>query len=186
MNKRELKKMFPYILNGELDYELRHKRNKYKTEKGFLAHLKKVNEENERIATMPDVVRIRIDIEWKRNRTWGWCPRAEYWVSFADGSYDKGTAYASGCGYDKHSTVVAEIFNKCCKGMLWRKRNSRTDAPYGINHAGKNHDKDYMPYFEGGVGISCYPRITKWLGGKWIENGSGKTYDGHIVEFKSK
>ena len=65
MNKRELKKQFPWLTEGELDYEV--KNNKYKTERGFLAHLTKENKENEDKFSMADVKELHIDITWKKS-----------------------------------------------------------------------------------------------------------------------
>ena len=181
MNKKELAKQFPWITKGELDYEV--KSNKYKTERGFLAHLAKVNAENEAKFSMPDIARIYIDITWKKSRYWGNCPHAEWECWFKDGSYLHGTTSASGYGYDKHSQVIANVFNVVAKGMAWRKRNSRKKAPYGIMHVGKDADKKWNPYFEGGIGADCYRSIATFLGGK-MESHSGRTWDSHIFTFK--
>lgn len=183
MNKKELAKQFPWLTKGEIEYEVNHVfKKQYKTEKGFFAHLAKENEKNMQVFSMPDVKRIYIDITWKKSPTWGYCPRAEYQCWFADGTYKEGKTGASGYGYDKHSAAVAEVFNACCKGMAWRKRNSRKVAPYGLMYVGKGSDKSWRPYFEGGIGISCYPQIVKYLGGK-MESHSGKTWDSHIITF---
>ena len=183
MNKKELSKLFTWLTSGELDYELKHEKSKYKTERGFLSHLKSVNDKNESIFTMSDIKEIRFDVTWKRSRTWGYCPRAEWECWFADGTYLHGTEYASGCGYDKLSQVLADGFNRVGKGMLWRKRNSRKKAPYGIPHVGAGADKSWRPYFEGGIGASCYRAIAEYLGGK-MEWNEGKTWDSFVFTFK--
>lgn len=183
MNKRELKKMFPYISGGALDYELKHKRAEYKTEEKFLKNLEKVNKMNEEKFSTPDIERIEFDVTWKKSRTWGFCPRAEWQCWFKDGTYMEGSEYASGCGYDKLSQVLADAFNKVGKGMLWRKRNSRKKAPYGIPHVGAGVDKSWTPYFEGGIGASCYRNIAAYLGGK-MEWREGKTWDSFTFTFK--
>lgn len=183
MNKKELTKQFPWLTKGELDYELKHVRKEYKTERGFLAHLKNENEKNKDKFSMGDVKELHIDITWKKSRYWGNCPHAEWECWFKDGSYLHGKTSASGYGYDKHSQVIANVFNICCKGMAWRKRNSRKAAPYGIMHVGKGADKSWMPYFEGGIGSNCYNAIVSFLGGK-MESHSGKTWDSHIITFK--
>lgn len=184
MKKSEIKKAFPYLTNVEIDIAVKY--NEYKTERGFLNYLAKKNEANEAKATKGDVKELRIDIEWKPSRMWGYNPHAEYWCEYADGHTEYGKATCSGCGYDKASTVLAEIFNKTCCGMLWRKRNSRKDAPYGIYHAGKNKDKNGWPYFEGGIGVECYGRIAAFLGGTFRRVASGKTFDVYVAEFKVK
>lgn len=183
MNKKELAKQLPFIPKGELDYELNHVRKEYKTERGFMSHLASVNEKNDAILTMSDISELRIDVEWKKSRWWGNCPRAEWRCWFKDGSFMSGSEYASGCGYDKLSQVVADAFNRVAKGMAWRKRNSRKKAPYGISHVGSGADKGWLPYFEGGIGSNCYYAIAKFLGGKmaWDE---GRTWDRFVFTFK--
>ena len=180
MNKRELKKQFPWLTKGELDYEI--KSNKYKTEQGFIKHLASENEKNARIFGKGDVSSIEIDITWRKS-TYGWCPRAKWRAWFKDGSYESGETFAGGYGYDKHSQAVANVFNVVCKGMAWRKRNSRKKAPYGIQHVGAGADKNWNPYFEGGIGIGCYRSIAAYLGGK-MESKSGETWDYHEFTFK--
>ena len=69
--------------------------------------------------------------------------------------------------------------------MAYRKRNSRKAAPYGLQHVGKGKDKKYQPYFEGGVGISCYGSIVAFLGGT-MESHSGRTWDCHTIKFNDK
>ena len=95
MNKKELAKQFPWLTKGELDYELKNVRKEYKTERGFINHLAKENKKNEDTFSMPNIKRLWIDVEWKRSRTWGNCPRAEWECWFEDGTYLHGSEYAS-------------------------------------------------------------------------------------------
>lgn len=183
MNKRDLLKQFPFIPKGCMDYELNYVRPKYKKESTFLKHLKQENDNKKSLLTMSDIKRFYFDVTWKKSRYWGYCPRAEWECWLVDGTYLHGTEYASGCGYDKLSQVLADAFNKVGKGMAWRKRNSRKAAPYGIRHVGKGADKGYLPYFEGGIGASCYYKIAEYLGGK-MEWHEGKTWDSFIFTFK--
>ena len=64
-------------------------------------------EENAERSQKP-VKSITITIEWKKSRTWGMNPNANAQVEYKDGTYDTGSASASGCGYDKESTVIRE------------------------------------------------------------------------------
>jgi hypothetical protein len=125
---------------------------------------------------------IDITIEWKRSRIWGGCPRAEVSVHFIDHTFERsGGFYASGCGYDKESTVIAEIFNKYLKYKLWllsdenikggHGTGDKGPAPYGIN----NHN-NYRGY-AGGIGVNCYYRIAEYIGGHFECIASGKTFD---------
>lgn len=173
----ELTKQFPYIHPQQIKYEAEH--NEYKTAAGFLRFLGKINARQEAKATTQDVKQLTIKIEWKKSKTWGYNPHAEYWCTFADGSTRYGKATCSGCGYDKASTVIADAFNECCIGMLWRKRNSTEEKPYGV-YLMKN---TWFPYFDGGIGVSCYARIAEFLGGKFETVSSGKNYDHYVAKF---
>ena len=131
MNRKELHKMFPYLSKDTLNYYVNH--NEYKTENGFIRFLEKIHNGYKVRAEKKDIKHLKICIEWKRSRTWGNNPHASYWVEFADGTRDFGSGYtASGCGYDKASTVVAEIFNEIACGMLYRRRNTKKSCPYGV------------------------------------------------------
>lgn len=177
MRIADLLKMFKYINKREMGYELRH--NEYKTEKGFLAHLEKVNEHNRERAEQPDIKELRINIEWRKSRTWGMNPHAEYRCWYVDGTYKEGTATCSGCGYDKESSVIARVFNDCAKGMLYRRRNTRKNIPYGV------YLKDCcFPYYEGGIGTSCYYRISDFIGGLFTQVADGKTFSAFLFTNK--
>jgi len=126
---------------------------------------------------------ITITIEWKRSRTWGSNPNAEASVEYQDGHYERRDGYrCSGCGYDKESTVIADIFNDFLKYKLWglgieniRGGNGSLDdgpAPYGIHVYG-----DANPGYSGGIGTNCYYRIAEFIGGKFERIASGKTFD---------
>lgn len=70
---------------------------------------------------------LTITIEWKRSYTWGMNPNASVEVEYKKADFTKGEDKfehvggfkASGCGYDKESTVIAEIFNKYLKYKLY-------------------------------------------------------------------
>lgn len=177
----KLSKEYPYLTEEEEKY-WREMSSTLKTERGIKNRIQKANDENKRKAEMPDVKRLEIDIEWKKSQTWGNCPRASVRWETADGEwhYDDNMAYASGCGYDKESTVVAACCNRILCGMLWRKRNTKKEVPYGVKL------NLWFPYFEGGVGMSCYYRIAEFLGGKLENVDSGKNYDKYVFTFKTK
>ena len=177
MKKTELKKMFPYINSIELSYEIRH--NNYKTEKGFISHLGKVNEHNRERAEQPDIKTMKINIEWKKSKIWGYNPYAEYRCWYVDGTFKRGTATCSGYGYDKESTVIARCFNDCANGMLYRRRNARKNIPYGVYVKGC-----CFPYYEGGIGTSCYYKIADFIGGRFKQVADGQTFS--AFEFVNK
>lgn len=129
---------------------------------------------------------ITVTVEWKKSPTWGNCPTASADINFVDGSFKRTTEryYASGCGYDKESTVVAELLNDYLKYKLWDLEGKFDDTmtrdikPYGIRLS-----FDYSPYFEGGVGMSCYYSIMEFLGGKLTHVASGNKFDVYRIEF---
>ena len=171
---------FNFISKEEIKYQ--KKNNEYKTERGFLNSLSRLNSDYQARAEMPDVLTLEIEIEWRKSNTWGFCPVASMRWKDANGwHYEERAAYASGCGYDKESTVVAKCSNKVLSGMLWRKKNTRKNIPYGISLA-----NTFFPRFDGGVGMSCYYRIASFLGGKLEHVASGKTYDKYIFTFGKK
>ena len=168
---------FPFISKKEIEY--RKKTNTYKTERGFLNNLSRINTEYQVRAEQPSVLRLEIEIEWNKSKTWGHCPSASMRWEDANGwHYEDKAAHASGWGYDKTSTVIAECCNKVLSGMLWRKRNTRKAHPYGLSL--KN---TFFPYFAGGVGVSSYYAIATFLGGKLEHVASGKRYDKYVFTF---
>lgn len=118
--------------------------------KRIYSTVKKEQAEKQRILeekNQPEVASIYIAIEWVRSSTWGSNPHATATVEYKDGGIDTFSARCSGWGYDKQSTVVAELLNKVLKYKLWQ-LNSK--PPYGVAIRPNNR------YFEGGVGMSCY------------------------------
>lgn len=127
---------------------------------------------------------IDISIEWRKSRTWGSNPYLEAFVMFKDGSGQRLNFTCSGCGYDKESTVIAELFNAVLKYKLWAKTEQeliRNDykwkdengAPYGV------YGVDNYRYFGGGIGTDCYFAISEYIGGKFERVASGRTYDAY-------
>lgn len=155
----------------------------YKTERGYYNHLKKENEYNERVHAQPLPIYIEIELTWRKT-VYGWCPRAEMRWEDTEGHwhYDNNAGYASGYGYDKHSAVVAEALNKHFKNWLYSIRKKSTkNKPYGISYY-----EGSFPSFEGGVGMSCYPRIMDWIGYNMKHVASTETYDKWVIVKKSE
>jgi hypothetical protein len=132
---------------------------------------------------------ITITIEWRKSRIWGNNPHATAEVNYKGDEYPRFERRdgftCSGCGYDKESTVIAEIFNAFLKYKLWQlapeKRKGghgsgdNGPAPYGICVYSDNN-----PHYGGGIGTDCYTRpggIGEYIGGKFESIGSGKTFD---------
>lgn len=131
---------------------------------------------------------LTITIEWRKSRTWGHNPTASGRIEYADGTWGQtADAHASGCGYDKESTVIADLFNQCLKYKLWALTEEQAagghgtgdtgKAPYGITRYYGNR------YFAGGIGTSCYYKICEYLGGTFTRNASGKTFSVYTATF---
>lgn len=143
---------------------------------------KKAVEEQQRIErekNQKKVKSIRIAIEWKKSKTWGHNPSCEAYVVFQDGSSQSSPTFrCSGSGYDKESTVIADVFNMYLKYKLWEipaaefESKDRDVIPYGIHLYSKDR-----PHYGGGIGTNCYYDISKKIGGKFESIAHGKTFD---------
>lgn len=97
---------------------------------------------------------ISINIEYKRNRTWGWNPTATVTASLDGVRTDTTIGTASGCGYDKLSAAVCSAFREnplLQTLLLWDGWNSDTEK-YG-GHAVHDHEWAFS-----GMGISVLLR----------------------------
>jgi hypothetical protein len=125
----------------------------------------------------PPVKKLVITIEWKKSRTWGSNPHATAQVYFYDQEPIRQDGFkCSGCGYDKESTVIADIFNTFLKYKLYDKKIVRRKQPYGMSTKRK--------YYDGGIGADCYYSISKTIGGEFKKVASGKTFD--VYEYIDK
>ena len=125
---------------------------------------------------------LKITIEWRKSRNWGSNPHAEAVIFYHDGTSERRGGYtASGWGYDKESTVISEIFNDFLKYKLWAMSEKQIKgghgtgdtgpAPYGINNHNGRRSYGY------GIGANCYYAISEYIGGKFANVASGKTFD---------
>lgn len=175
---KELRKEFPLLTAARIKSIIA--KGSGKTLRVIKNELRRANKEFEEITNQPRIKRVEINIEWKRNRQWGYCPRATAFYTTFSGKSGKVESYASGYGYDKKSTVVADCLNQIARGMIWAKRRARGKKPYGVNIS-----KDYIPSFEGGVGMSCYYSVAEFLGGKMEETANASNFDKFVFTFKS-
>ncbi len=188
-------------ISREKAVELATKRATKQIEKKTAAKLAKLD----RVANAPDLTFISVSVDWVRSRTWGYNPHVE--VRTNTGTY-YGTA--SGCGYDKESAAIATAINaspsimrvlyehaenECdsiLKALYQLKENGlragKTDASKtactGVdnrNICGYGSGHSVLPYFEGGVGASCFWSILKDCGFKTIGHHS-KHSDFYSVE----
>lgn len=161
--------------HGEIDREkivdLTIKRYEKQLEKETaekLAHLAAVE-------AAPDLQFIDINVTWKKSSCYGSHPTAE---ARTNNGFTSG--HAGGWGYDKESAAVAEAFNKnnsILKALYLLKERalqagqsdaSRT-ACTGVdnrNICGYGSGYSILPYFEGGVGVSCFWSILEKCGFK--------------------
>ena len=148
-------------------------------------------EEIESHKAQKPVKKLTISIEWKKSRTWGANPHAIAQVEYQDGSYNRFSGFTcSGCGYCKESTVIAQIFNHVLRYKLYQQHDwsdtinqQSTNHPYGVYYfggdTGVRHDDGYAPKpcYNGGVDTSCYYQIAEFIGGKFKNIASGKSFD---------
>jgi len=105
---------------------------------------------------------IKIEIQWVKNRTWGYGPKCNAVVCFDGGTEETIKKYrCSGYGYDKLSTVIALIYNN-----------------YLANEREKYFSK--KDYFDGGAGTNSYERISEVLGGKLERVYGDNTFDFYV------
>lgn len=103
-------------------------------------------------------------VDWKKSRTWGANPHTELIV---DGDIYRGTA--SGCGYDKESTAIAEVLN-ICPGTLKILYDVKEAALAGDGDISNENAIGYgagcgvLPYYESGVGVSSLVAILEKCG----------------------
>lgn len=148
---------------------------------GLLKHLQKCNDKLEVRANMKNVKSMTIKLTYKRSRVWGYNPHGEVLVKFEDGTCESKDGYiASGCGYDKPSTVIAQMFNDFVCGMAYRKRKTKEEVPYGLRLNG------WFPSFEGSIGVNCYYSVCEFLGGRMRHVAWNDTFDQFEIEFKTK
>jgi len=138
------------------------------------------------VMSAKEVASITINIEWKRNKTWGANPVATARVNYVDNTcehFESGSI--GGCGYDKESTAVAKCINQV-NGILKAlyigkakqyKKNNREVFGYGAGYG-------VLPQLEGGVGVSCYPEIFNKIGFEFKGISHGKTFDVYQITKK--
>lgn len=118
---------------------------------------------------------ITINVDWVKNRTWGYNPHATIYTN--NGDITEGRA--SGCGYDKESAAIAEVLNKNndILKLLYIAKNKKMTSKKTNNHDLLGYGSGYgvLPYFEGGVGVSSLLNIFKKLGYETSEHHTDKS-----------
>lgn len=161
--------------NGEIDRETACKFAIKRMNKEIEKEIEKKLAHLEAVANAPEVDYITVNVEYKRSSVWGYNPAVEVITNSESGFF---TGYASGCGYDKESAAVAEAFNKSLGIMkvLYTLKEKALEAGESdesktacTGHDNRNcvgYGAGYgvLPYFEGGVGVSCFWSILKKAG----------------------
>lgn len=122
-----------------------------------------------------DLSFIAVSVEWNKSRMWGYNPAVEVITNTG-----RTTGSASGCGYDKESAAIADAFNKnpaIVKILFSLAENALQEnsaAAWGKD-IGYGSGYGSMPYFEGGVGSSCFWSILEKAGfHKTADNGGNR------------
>lgn len=141
----------------------------------------------EAAANAPRISSASVSVEWTKSRTWGANPTAE----LLNIGYGRTIGHASGCGYDKESAAIAEAMNASPAALrvlyeLGEAALERGESPRSVSACtGYNWGKcigygagySVLPYWEGGVGSSCFWDILKKAGYTVRHAGSGKRFD---------
>lgn len=135
------------------------------------------------------LVSVKITIEWTKSRTWGANPHGDAIVvtKGKDGIDSKRfeTGGVTGCGFDKESTAVAKLLNQINAVLkpLYKLKDKNIDKGsrelfgYGSGYG-------ILPSIEGGVGVSCYPKIFDSIGYKFESIAHGKGFDVYQITKK--
>lgn len=156
-------------------------------EKTYAAKFDKLD----RISAAPDLEFITANMEWRPSRTWGHNPHVEACTN----ECQRFTGTASGCGYDKASAALAEALNASpavLKMLYTAAENAlaagQTFTRYNNDGAvtwrdvlGYGSGYSILPYFEGGVGVSCFETIFSRCGYRFRLVASGKRFDAYTV-----
>lgn len=153
---------------------------------------KKINK-IERIENAPNVINIKITVDWVKSKTWGANPRAtvEAWTDQHTRIETTGTA--SGCGYDKRSAAIAEAFNQnesILKALYIAEEKRLANTAEGDTSRraviGYGSGCNALPAFEAGCGVSCFRSIFSNIGFKWEDTASGKMFDVYTITRKGE
>ena len=124
------------------------------------------------------VKRLDIIISWSRGSMQAMQSQAEANIQYIDGYGSITTSKTSGWGYDKESTTMAEILNDTIRYMIIDKKENKK-APYGVTI----QNDIFNNRFNGGVGVSCYYSIIKYLGGTFKNTINTKTSNVYTITF---
>lgn len=161
------------LKNGEITREKAVEIASKKVIKEYEKKLTKTLEKINAIAEAENFKGCTITVEWSR----GSMGANQAKATLSGCGYIEGTK-TGGCGYDKESTACAEVLNQCLPLMkaLYLYRNKHTEGS-NRNVFGYGAGYGFLPYFEGGVGVSTYHNILEKIGCKFKCVASGKSFD---------
>lgn len=172
---------------GAIDLEAAQKSAIKRIEVDFAKRLARSIAKIDAAENAGELLSIDISVEWKKNRTWGNNPMAIVRAWAGEYKIECGTGTASGCGYDKESAAIAGALNSChsvmaalyevAESLAGRQDEYREKIGYGSGYS-------ILPYFEGGVGVSCYSRIFEAMGYIMKHTAWGNTFDVYTVSKK--
>lgn len=162
-------------LTEEQKAENKRLRNEKRAEDKKIREAQKDAEKLQRMKDQTRVTRIEMSIEWRKSRTWGSNPHMTAKVWGEDKYIGTFNYTCSGCGYDKESTVIADVFNEVLRYKLFLVDGVK-GVPYGIHLPDKSRQ---FPYYDGGIGTDCYSSISEYIGGTFKRVASGKTFDAY-------
>lgn len=171
------------IISREKCIEYATKRINAKYNKSLEKDLEKL----ESIANAEDIKSISVSVVWNRSRTWGYNPTAEIRIETTNRYYYE-TGTASGCGYDKKSAAVSSALNKIPAALKLLCDLKEVNAPENITEYSNAKYIAYgagygaIPYYEGGVGYSCFDNIFNIAGFKRVCFNETKTTDYYYYE----
>jgi hypothetical protein len=172
---------------GIIDLETAQKSAIRRIEFYFDKQLKKSLSKLHAVEISDELQSIDISVEWKKNRTWGMNPTATVKAWTKKYNPETGTGTASGCGYDKLSSAIADALNQCpsiLRPLYQLADDLHGDQKQYREKIGYGSGYSILPYFESGVGISCYPSIFSKMGYTWKGIASGSTFDVYTVTKK--
>lgn len=173
-------------ISREKAVELAVKRMEKDTEKTRQQRLARL----ETVANAPELSDTSVYVRWVRSNVWNYNPHAEV---YSNSGYTTGKA--SGCGYDKRSAAVAEAFNNNPSVLRVLYMAAEKVLERGESPASKTASTGYswgacigygagysvLPYFEGGVGVSCFWSILRAAGYDVKEDERGKLQDYYYI-----
>ncbi len=174
------------IIDRETAVKLASKRAIKDIEKSYNKDIEKIKAAENAV----EVSEIYINVKWVKNSYWGYNPNVTVDVITVDGKLNTFYGSASGCGYDKETAAVGEALNQSASvlKMLYNKADESIPDNFNNNKTSLNYRSsigygsgyDYLPYFEGGVGISCFQNIFKTCG----YNFECTSYTKHYTSYK--